>query len=229
MNLDELQRRWDAHDHQLTSSLHLHTQLARTLMKDRGATALRPLARWLAIELAMGGSVAIWLGSFVARVLGDPRYAVTAAVLLVGLIVLLALAVHQLAAIRALDWTAPVLGLQSRLETLRVERLRTARAVLMLGPLLWLPALAVVVRGTLGIDLLAADHVWLVANVLFGIAVLAVSWWVSHRYADQLARSGVIRQLARDLAGSNIHAALDALAAVREMERVTTDPARVDS
>ena len=79
-----------------------------------------------------------------------------------------ALAARQIFAIRRLDWSRPVTAIQTRLESLRLERARTALAAVLVGTLLWIPAVAVVVAAVAGVDLYArVSPAWLAANFAF--------------------------------------------------------------
>ena len=65
---------------------------------------------------------------------------------------------------------------------------------------------------------------WLnrIANLLFGLAVIALAVWVSRRYAERMARSPLVRRLMRDLAGSNLNAAEGFLERVARFEEERT-------
>ena len=49
--------------------------------------------------------------------------------------------------------------------------------------------------------------VWVGANLLTGLSVVAVVVWNSRRYAERMKRSSLLERLLRDIAGHNLAAA----------------------
>lgn len=217
-----MKQRWQDHDRTLDASLRLNAHLLRTTMLGRARTALERLSWLLAVELFGALAALVWLGSFTVGHAGDIRFAAPGAVLALCALALAITAGRQFAALRELDYGQPVLAIQSRLEAMRLERLRGTLAALVLGPLLWVPALIVLMKGALGVDAYALfAPAWIVANVLFGGAVLAGAVWVSRRYADRMERSPRLQRLMRDLAGRNVN---HAIGFVDELRRFGREP-----
>lgn len=220
MDLDEMKQSWQARDRSLDTRLRLNARLLRAATLDRAETALRRLSRLLAVELALSLAAVAWLAAFAVRHAGEIRFLAPAVVLWLCGIGFSAAAGHQLAALRRIDYGAPVLAIQTRLESLRVQRLRADLAALVLGPLLWVAVLVVVVKGLFGGDVYAmVPGRWLLANVLLGFAVLAGAAWAARRYADRVQRSPTVQRLLRDLAGHNLTQALRVVRELREFEQ----------
>ena len=94
--------------------------------------------------------------------------------------------------------------IQKRLESLRVERIRTVMLTLACAPLLWTPLLIVALRWLFGVDAYAAfGALYLIANLLFGLLLMALAVWISKRYEARMNRSPLVRSLMRDLAGKS--------------------------
>jgi hypothetical protein len=223
MELDDLKRRWEDLDGKLDASLRLNARLLAGGTLGKAETAMRRLARWLGIELLVDLVAALWLGSFLAEHAAQVRFLLPALVLDLGVIGLLIAAVRQLVAIHRLDWSAPVVAIQQRLESLRVERLATTRITLLLSPLLWTPLLIVGLESLLGVNAYELfSGAWLLANLLFGLAVIPIAIWASRSYADRLERSPLVRRLMRDLAGHNLNAAS---ASLEELARFESEEA----
>lgn len=220
MDLDEMKKSWLAHDRRLDASLRLNARLLRANVVGRAETALRRLSWLVAVELVLSVAAVLWLGSFAARHVAEVRFFAPAVVLWMCGVGFSGVLVHQLVAIRGVDYGEPVVAIQTRLESLRVIRLRADLAALVLGPLLWVVALIVLVKGLFGADLYAmVSHQWLLWSVLFGAAFLAAAIWASRRYADRVHHSPVLRRLMRDLAGYNLNHAMDVVRELREFEQ----------
>ena len=207
MGLDELQQQWQRHDRSLDTLLRLRKQpirrnLNRTYRKMRWSS--RWAFFWAVAELFIGFVVLLFLGSFVI-----------ASLVILG---------RQLFWIYAIDYQRPILEIQQRLETLRIERLRALKLILLLAPLLWILMLIVGIKALLGIDVYGAlPPGWLWANILLGLAWIPAAWWGSRLLARRGKGSPLIQRIARDIAGRDLMAArgfLDELERFEESETV---------
>lgn len=182
MELEDLKRSWEENDRKLDANIRLNTRLLHESVLDKAETALRRLSRLLALELLLNLGVTIALGSFLAEHAAQARFLLPAAALDLCAIALIIAGIRQLAAIAKVDYSAPVVAIQKRLESLRVERLRAAKWTLLLAPLLWTPLLVVSLEGVLGVDAYAIFGAgWLAANLLFGLLVIALAVGISRR------------------------------------------------
>jgi hypothetical protein len=216
MDLEDLKQSWAAHDAKLDHSIRLNTQALRTGILGKTEASLRWLSWGILLELSFNLLAPICLGVFIGDHWMETRFLIPALALHVCAIALLIANAHQLAAIRTIDYGSPIVEIQKRLESLRIERIRTTKWTLLAAPLLWPPLLIVGMKGVLGIDAYANFGVgFLVANALFGVAVMMAALWVSRRYADRIDRSSFVRGLMRSLAGQSLIRAagfLDSLA-----------------
>lgn len=220
MELEDLKRRWEDQDRKLDAIVRLNTGLLRESKLGKTATALGRLAGLLLVGLLLDLGVALWLGSFLAEQLSEMRFLLPGAGLLLGLIALAIANVRQLVAIRQVDYAAPIVAIQRRLESLRVERLRAVKWTLLLAPLAWTPLLIVTLKDLLGVDAYATFGApWLTANLAFGLVVIAFALWISRRYADRMERAPFVQRLMRNIAGHNLAAAATFLGSLAEFER----------
>jgi hypothetical protein len=128
--------------------------------------------------------------------------------------------VRHAVATRQIDFGAPIMEIQRRIETLRVSMIRTTMWTFLLAPLLWPPLLIVTLEGFLGIDAYAAlGAPYLAANLAVGLAVIAIGLLVSRFFADRLSGLPVLRRLMRDLAGTNLAAAQGFLDSLSRFEK----------
>jgi hypothetical protein len=208
IDLDDMKQRWEAQDEKLDTLLRLNTRLLQAPALGKAESAMRRLSRWLGIELLINFIAVLWLGSFLWDHAAEPRFLLPAAVLHLGVIALLGACIHQLVVIGSLDYGAPIVEIQKRLEALRAQRIRATMLTLLGAPLLWTPLLIVGLEGLLGLDAYAILSArYLLANVLFGLAVIPLAIWIARRYADRMGRSPLAQRLLRDLAGTNLNAA----------------------
>jgi hypothetical protein len=228
MDLDDLKTRLAAQDAKLDRAIRLNAAAVREIQLAKTKSSLRWLVRGVVFELFLTILAVVWLGDFIAGHPRDPRFLLPAALLDVCAIAFLGSCIRQLIAIGGLDYSLPVVAVQKELGRLRVLRVRTTKWVMMLSFVLWLPALAVLLEGFLGVDLWrilgavgdrnGSFFAWVVANVLFGLAVALGMLWVSNRYADRMDRSPVIQRLMDDLAGRSLARALGSLDSIVRFE-----------
>jgi hypothetical protein len=187
---------------------------------DRTRTALRRQAGLLLFELICGVVTALLVGSFLAGHIHEVRFAVPALVLHSAVLFTIVASVRQLAWLGQIDYAAPVVAIQHDLARLRASRLRTTRFLLLLSPLLWTPFAIVAAQGLFGFDLYRGfGPGWIVANLALGVAVIPLTVWLTHRYAEQLGRSPWMERLADDIAGRSLATAkghLDEIARFEE-------------
>ncbi len=126
---------------------------AATLSRRRGRVGR--LGVFVHLDLAREVVAVVATGCFAFAHRGEPRFLLPSLFLFAGFAFHLASGLRQRAALRAIDWGDLVAGIQEGLATLRVERDRAARLLLLLAPLAFIPLL-VVAKGLLGIDLWAA-------------------------------------------------------------------------
>jgi serine/threonine-protein kinase len=219
MDLDDLKQSWDEQDKTLDATLTLRSYRLHAAALGKAETAMKRLTWMLWLELLLNIGAALCTGSFIADHVTEPRFLLPAAVLHLFVIALLGSGIYQLVAIGNLDFDAPVLAIQKRLESLRYQRLLATMLTLLASPLLWIPMLIVAMKGLLGLDayaILPTD--WLIGNVVFGLAVIPLAIWIARRYADRMERSPLAQRLLRDLAGYNLNAAARFLSRVAEFE-----------
>jgi hypothetical protein len=220
MELEDLKRRWQDQDRKLDDGIRLNTRLLQASVLGKAETSLRGLSRHLWFELLTSLLAALWFGSFLANHVAEPRFLVPAAVLHLSVIVLIVASVRQLVALKALDYNGPIVAIQKRLESLRVERIRAVMATLLFAPVLWTPLLIVALKGLIGVDAYAAfGAAFLIANLLFGLLLIPLAVWISKRYETRRKASPLVRGLMRTLAGRSLDSAATFLGSISDFEK----------
>ena len=156
MDLEDLKRRWDEHDAKLDRSIRLNTHLLQNVLLGKADASTRWLSRGLTFELLLSLIAPVCLGLFIAHHIGETRFLVPAVVLHLCAIAAVISTVHQMVAIHGIDYGAPIVEIQKRLESLRVERIRTTIWTLAAAPLLWTPLLIVALKGLFDVDAYAS-------------------------------------------------------------------------
>lgn len=220
MELDDIKQHLQHLDGKLDAALRLNRSVIDQRILDGVDKAVRRLGWALGIELALGVVTVLLTGSFVADHVREPRFLVPGLGLHIFVIAQIAMLVRHAVATRQIDFGAPIVEIQRRIETLRVSMIRTTLWTFLLAPLLWPPLLIVALEGFLGVDAYAAlGTPYLAANAAVGLAVVAIGLLVSRFFADRLSGSPVVRRLMRDLAGTNLAAAQRFLDSLSRFER----------
>lgn len=216
MELDELKNRWQELDRKLDANLRLNARLVRTSVIGSAQNSLR----WLMLRTVAGTTMQIILvlltGSFLADHIREFRFAVPALLLHASAIALLGTSIHQLVTLQSIDYAAPVLAIQRKLETLRMSRIRETKWTLFASPLLW-AAMLVVLAKSIGVDLWRVElRNWIIGNFAFGLLFLGAMIWIARHVS---VRSRFMRQLLDDIAGRSLTNAHKTLASIDEFER----------
>jgi len=219
MELDELKAKWAEHDRKLDQSIRLNRKLLWDTYTRRARFALWRLAAMLAIGSLFLLAVVVSLGRFIAQNWFAPRFSLPAMALDLAAIAALAALIAQIGLALTIDYNQPVAVIQKRLETLRKIRIRYSQTIFLTMTLTWVPMFIVVMKGSLGWDVYRLfDTTWIVGNVAFGLAILALGLWLGRRYGSRMAGSTFGQRFLRDLAGYNLNAASGFLATLAEFE-----------
>lgn len=195
-DLDDLKQVWASHGAVLERSLAINERLLRETMLREVRFAQAPYLVWRVLEVLFGLVMLLAVMPVLVRHLGEPRYLVVAGPFAVFVVAITAMCVHLLAAALRLDYTGSVAALQRDVASLKLAEYRTLKWALLGGTVGWLPALLLVFEALTGIDALArVDLGFLVANIVFGVVVLAIGMWWSRRYVERAKSSRIIDAL----------------------------------
>ena len=219
MELDELKQKWAEHDRKLEVNIRLTRQLLSATKMNRARSALQRLAVFLALESVIALVVIIALGSFISDHIAMVRFEVPAAALDLFEIATLIVLIQQIRLALCIDYSKPVAAIQKRLESLRMLHIRHFQWTLLLAPLLWTPLMIVALEGFLRVDAYKTlGAAYLLANLLFGLAIIPLAIRLSKKFGDRMDHSPKIQWLMKELAGYNLNAASDFLATLSEFE-----------
>jgi len=224
MELDELKQKWAEHDCKLEVNIRLTRQLLTATKMNRARSALQRMAVFLALESVVALALVIVLGSFIGDHIAMVRFAVPAAALDLFEIATLIVLIQQIRLALYIDYSNPVAAIQKQLESLRMLHIRHFQWTLLLAPLLWTPLLIVALEGFLRVDpYKTVGAAYLLANLLFGLAIIPLAIWLSKKFGHRMDRSPKIQWLMKELAGYNLNTASDFLATLSEFEEEKRD------
>lgn len=123
-------------------------------------------------------------------------------------------AVVQLLATTRLYYSAPIVECQKRLAEL--ERLRIICTVVTLLPwwILWVAVLMVGVKALLGADVYVQAPAWILWNLVFGVAAMAISTWVARKLTRRPSTPRWVQGIIDDFAGRSLRKVKEQLADV---------------
>lgn len=219
MDLEELKEKWIDYDRKLDENLRLNRQILNTMKLLRVRSALQRLAVLLSVELVLWFAGIVALGLFIYRHISSLQFALPAAVLDLYMIANFAILIAQITAMLQIDYEKPITTIQRQIEALRVLRIRYIQGSVVGGFVVWVPCMIVVFKGFLGLDAYRmVDTAWLITNVLFGLAIMALALWLSKKFSEKMSCHLGIQRFMRNLAGHNINMAKDFLTALSEFE-----------
>lgn len=216
IDLDEFKDKWAELDKKLDVNIHLNRELLSATKLNRTRSALQRLAVYMGLESAIWIAIVVALGNFIYEHISRARLALPAAAADMYSIAMLSVLIRQIITALQIDYDRPITTIQTQIEALRVLRIRSIQWGVLAGLVVWVPFTIVIFKAAFGVDIYEAAWVW--STVAFGLALIPLAIWVSKKFEDRMDRSSIIRGLMRSLAGYNLSAATDFLAALSEFE-----------
>jgi hypothetical protein len=174
------------------------------------------MTAFLSLEAAIWVVIVGSLGTFIYEQIGSPRLAAAGMAVDLFCISMLACTIRLIVAAGQIDYDQPIAVIQRQLEALRVLRIRITRWGLLAGTVVWAPFVLVVFKAFFGLDIFSTA--WLVANLLFGLALIPLAYWVSKRFGNRMGQSPFLHRLMRDITGHNLAAAQGFLGELAQFE-----------
>jgi hypothetical protein len=218
MERDDMQALWHDYSARLDASIRLNAAVARQTMLASAQTAFDRIKRNLTIEIVLDILVVVVLGAFGADKLPSPT---ACAVLFLDAyaIAILGCAIAQLVALASIAYDQPVLAIAQRFERFTLIRARATLWTLAFGPLMWIPLLVIVLTNGRLIDANTFfGSAWFLANLAFGVVVVAVAALVVRRYDRPGADDAPVRRFVATISGGTVRAAAQRVEALRRYE-----------
>jgi hypothetical protein len=180
MELDDLKQVWRA----IERSLAIDERLLRETLLRKARFALAPYIVWRALEVVFGVGMLLAVMPVLARHTDDVRYLLVGVPLAAYVVAITAMCVRLLDGSLRIDYAGAVTAIQHEVARIKRTEYRTFTWALLGGIVFWLPALLFVVEAVTGVAVLArVDATYLVANLAFGAAVLAIGMPLANRHA----------------------------------------------
>jgi len=177
---------WAAHSASLERNLVISERLLRETMLRKARFALAPYLVWRALEVALGVAAMTVVMRVLVAHLDEPRYLVAVGALAIFTAGITALCARLLVGTLTLDHGGAVTAIQRDVERLRRVEYHATKWAVLGGVLVWLPAALVLLEALGGEPLLArVDLAWLIGNLAFGAAVIAVGQLWSRRNVER--------------------------------------------
>jgi hypothetical protein len=222
IDLEELKEKWTDYDPRLEENIRLNRKLLSTIKLEAGRTQIRRLFVFTAAHALLWFGCIVWLGNFIYSHVAAPSFALAAGAVDLYAIGLLIALIRQMAMVKGIDYGQPITAIQTQLEAVRILRIRTTQWGVLAGMVVWAPALIVVAQAFFGLDIFRlVGTTWVTANLLFGVGLATLIIWTSKKFGESFTRSPLIQQLMKDLAGTNLNAAVTFLTTLSEFERET--------
>lgn len=206
--LDEMKSQWTRLQSRLDSTVRLNLRTLGAINLKRADTALLRLTMWLGIEAFLAVMATLLLGSFLARHIGEWRFALPAAALLAFSIASLAAIIRQIILARSVDLGEPVTIAQKRLGDLRVSLTRSSKWTFILAIWNWSLLMLVAFKGLLGVDAYAAfGWNYVIANLALGAAAIPAGIVIARFLNTRSVKSPWLRKVIREMAGHNVNKA----------------------
>jgi hypothetical protein len=223
MEIDDLTAVWRRYDERLNELVWTNALILRRSSLAAARTTLGRLRVTLTYELVLAVLAVLLLGTFAADHLRELPVLAATAVLDACAIATLAGTSAQLATLGRIDFDQPVMVIARAVEQLKLLRARQSMWMLGLAPLMWPPFAIAATRGLFGIDPVAAFGIqWIVANVVFGAAVLVLAVWLAHRYGRGANATPWFQRFSESLAGNAVRAAATKLETLQRYESEIT-------
>ncbi len=220
MQLDDLKEAWAAHGTALERSLAINERLLREVLLRKVRFALAPYVLWRALEVALGIAALLVVMPVLAAHVGEPRYLVAAGALAVFTVGITALSAYLLVNGLQLDYDGPVTVIQRDVERIKLVEYRALKWAVLGGVVIWLPAALVLFEALTGVHALArVDLIWLVANLIFGLVVLAVGQVVSRKHVERPDLAPWARRLVDAVSNRALRSGARHLAELSRFER----------
>ena len=224
MQLDDFKQAWTAYGAAMERSIAINERLLREVLIDHVGDALAPLRMWRLMELGfwLAGVLIAWAA--LSAHASEPRYLVAGGALLAYLVGMAALTAHQLVLTRQIDYGGPVPAIQRSIERIKLAEYRATKWAVLGGVVIWLPATLVLIESLTRIPALARVPLgWLIANLAFGVAVLALGQAWSKRHVERPDLGPFARRVVDVLASRSLRAASRHLAELARFERDDRD------
>jgi len=213
MQLEELNQQWKQLDMKLDRSIALNNELLRQVVLQPARRRIHRLAFWPALDVAFClGLLALGFLFLNGHAYDWKLIAPTAVVMLCALALLIN-SMFQLQRIAQLDWSGPVVDIQTELQQLHVMKVQQFKWIILLSPLVWICSFMIGLHWVFGwltvdrVKVLDELHPWVVANYVFGILFVPLGYLLARTLADRFKTRSWWQTLLKGISGNSLQSA----------------------
>lgn len=219
MELEELKSMWGEYDKKLDKSLQLNMQLLRKLNFDKARFRMRWLFVIRISNICWLLFVVWYLMGFALKYLNQPRFSITAILMIAMVAIRLVYEYRQIAIMVQLQQKssdAAIAPMQKNIEKLKTMIVGSVKWALFLIP--FYPVLMILIgKIFLNVDFFSPHlKAYLIANIIFGLVLLPVFIWITVQLSKKEIKPVLIKRL---LPGSGWFLADDAGGFLKEIEK----------
>ena len=219
MQIDDLKQAWATLGTRLDKSLAIHERVQEVAMRRQVRRALMPYIFWRTLEVILGIAVLLVVMPVMTAHLAEPLYVIVTAAVAVFTVGITALSMFLLVHYLKLDYGGPITGIQRDVERIRLVEYRAIKWAVLGGVVVWLPVGLILFEALTGVAALArVDLPWLVANLLFGLIVLAVGMVLSKKHVERPDLAPWAQRLLNAVSGRGLRSAATHLAELSRFE-----------
>ena len=221
-SLADLRREWRERDQKLDAAIQLNNQLLSQSLLNKNLTEIKKIGFASAFELMSWIPCIILLGIFNARHFLDWKFFIPGVLLQAWVTIMPIISLRQRAALQAVDFGQPVVGLQREIATLKMHRVATLKWALLTGQIIWwMPFIIVFFKGILGVNLYAQSD-WLnnfmAWNIAVGVLLIPILIWLAKHISPRLQNANWFQKLIDEIAGRDMQTAKQFLGKLESFE-----------
>ena len=221
-SLADLRREWRERDQKLDAAIQLNNQLLSQSLLNKNLTEIKKIGFASAFELMSWIPCIILLGIFNARHFLDWKFFIPGVLLQAWVTIMPIISLRQRAALQAVDFGQPVVGLQREIATLKMHRVVTFKWAFLTGQIIWwVPFAIVFFKGILGVNLYAQSD-WLnnymAWNIVVGVLLIPILIWLAKHISPRLQTANWFQKFTDEIAGRDIQTAKQFLGKLESFE-----------
>lgn len=208
MKDEELNELLKTFDGKLNRSLEINLRTVNEMKMQKSVFALNKLRAYSIIEIIVGAIFIIFLGNFIYENLISLSLTISAVILDIFAIVIVAGAVRQLILISDFEVSSSVTESQRILATLRTHQITYLRLAILQFPF-FLAYILVGFKVFFNTDIWQTGNKnWIISNIIFGIILIPISVWIVRKIQPANINIKWIRTLVETTVGKEISAAM---------------------
>jgi hypothetical protein len=218
MQFDDMKSAWQTLDRRLEQQHALSLQLFRGSRSEQARSRLRPLL-WGQVAQIVYGALMILLGVSVWSSHPDVQHLLISGIIVHAYgVTSIVLAGITLGMIHRLDYSRPVLAIQTQLAQLRSFHVRSGMILGLSWWLFWIPFVACLFAWLAGVDFFANMGVVIGCCALAGLVGLLATWGV-HRWAQRSGHGRLLKAMDDTMTGRSLRRAQAVVDEIRRFEQ----------